>query len=327
MNKEGFRKFLQDRNLSHHEIKQHLSVVEQFESFLSRPLVIDSPQPPTIDETRAFVSLLANENTDTFENLLALLRYGRFAHNRDVYLAILELLDGGEVMNNLYKKLAETLSEQLRDEIFEGIKRPTWGTPNTEKPYLMQIALNRVVNLTDTQTCRQILSGCLRDLPEEPYLKDKLLYSEYSNLDEFLIRKRQDFISSLEQIKKEGELFFNQEITDEVIDFVRENPEISQGVRRGDVLYVTKIPYMTKEYLTETNEVMKRYYYCHCPWARESLINDDVHVPEIFCQCSAGFHKKAWEVIFDQPLKADVLESVLKGDQQCRFAIHLPSDI
>jgi hypothetical protein len=288
MNKEGFQKFLQERNLSHQEIQQHLSLVEQFESFLSRPLVVDSPQPPTIDETRAFVSLLVNENIDTFENLLALLRYGRFADNRDVYLTILELLDGGEVMNNLYEKLAETLGEQLRDDIFKGIKRPTWGTPNTEKPFLMQTALERVVNLTDTQTCRQILSDCLRDLPEDPYLKDKLLYSEYSNLDEFLIRKRQDFISSLEQIKKEGGLFFNQEITD---------------------------------------EVMKRYYYCHCPWARESLINDDVSVPEIFCQCSAGFHKKAWEVIFDQPLKADVLESVLKGDQRCRFAIHLPSDI
>lgn len=327
MNKEGFTKFLQERNLSQQQVKQHLSLVEQFESFLKRPLVVDSPQPPTMDDTRAFVSLLLEEDTDTYENLLALIRYGHFARNKEVYLAALELLDGSEVMNNLYEKLSEKFGDQLRDTIFEGIERPTWGTPNTEKSRLMQIVLERFEQSTDTETCRQILSDCLRDLPEESYLKDKLLYSECNNFDEFLQRKRHQFITNLEQIKKDGELFFNQEITDDVIAFVRDNPEISQGARKGNVLYVTKIPYMTKEYLIETDEKMKRYYYCHCPWARESLIDDDVHVPDFFCQCSAGFHKKGFEVIFDQPLKADVLESVLKGDQQCRFAIHLPDDI
>jgi hypothetical protein len=32
-----------------------------------------------------------------------------------------------------------------------------------------------------------------------------------------------------------------------------------------------------------------------------------------------------WEVIFDQKLEAEVLESVLQGDMRCRFAIHLPA--
>jgi predicted hydrocarbon binding protein len=44
----------------------------------------------------------------------------------------------------------------------------------------------------------------------------------------------------------------------------------------------------------------------------------------MFCQCSAGFHKKPYEIIFGQPVKAEVLESVLKGDDICRFAIYLP---
>jgi hypothetical protein len=46
-----------------------------------------------------------------------------------------------------------------------------------------------------------------------------------------------------------------------------------------------------------------------------------------FCRCSAGFHKKPWEVIFDQKLEAEVLESVLQGDMRCRFAIHLPVSV
>ncbi len=35
--------------------------------------------------------------------------------------------------------------------------------------------------------------------------------------------------------------------------------------------------------------------------------------------------KKPWEVIFEGPLEAEVLESVLQGDLRCRFAIHLPA--
>jgi len=69
---------------------------------------------------------------------------------------------------------------------------------------------------------------------------------------------------------------------------------------------------------------MKRYYYCHCPWVRESLKGNDIAISPTFCHCSAGFHKKVWDVIFDQPLEAEVVETVLRGDAWCKIAIHLP---
>jgi hypothetical protein len=97
-------------------------------------------------------------------------------------------------------------------------------------------------------------------------------------------------------------------------------------VREGNVLYEAKIPYMTLEYLTATDEHLKRYYYCHCPWVRESLKTGDGSASPTFCLCSAGFHKKSWEVIFDQPLQAEIVETVLKGDPWCKIAIHLPQE-
>jgi predicted hydrocarbon binding protein len=51
-----------------------------------------------------------------------------------------------------------------------------------------------------------------------------------------------------------------------------------------------------------------------------------VKIKDTFCNCSAGFHKKTFEVIFEKTLKVDVLESILKGDDRCRFAIHLPDE-
>ncbi len=321
MDKDGFYQFLQERKLTASEVEQHISTTETFERFLQEA---NLPTPPTIEHARAFIADLAREKVDIYEHLLAMARYGRFTRNNGVFLAALELLDGGEVMNNLYAKLGKTVGEQKRDHVFDGIERPTWGTPNTQKSRLMQVVLERLERLADAGTCKQILAGSLRDLPDEAYLEDKRKYFECGSFDEFLELKRQEFIAQLEQIKNEGGLFFNQEITDEVIAFVRDNPEISQGVRQGNILYVTKIPYMTIEYLAESDEDKKRYYYCHCPWARESLRSGETRVSGTFCQCSAGFHKKGWEVIFGQALEADVLESVLKGDLKCRFAIHLP---
>jgi hypothetical protein len=102
------------------------------------------------------------------------------------------------------------------------------------------------------------------------------------------------------------------------------DPEMGGGLRKGNVIYETKIPYLTKQFLAGTDPALKRYYYCHCPWVREAVKNRDVRLSEAFCNCSAGFHKKTFEVIFKQPLKADVLESIIKGDERCRFAIHLP---
>jgi hypothetical protein len=184
--------------------------------------------------------------------------------------------------------------------------------------------MQRIERLVDGETYRRIFSDSFRDLPDEYYLDDRKRYREIGDFDKFLEIKRQEFIAQLEQIKNEGSLFFSQEITDEVINFVRSDPEISQGVREGNTLYVTKIPYLTKQYLAESDPQKKRYYYCHCPWARESLRQAEGPVSAKFCQCSAGYHKKPWEVIFEQKIEADVLESVLKGDERCRFAIHLP---
>ena len=98
-------------------------------------------------------------------------------------------------------------------------------------------------------------------------------------------------------------------------------------MRVGNVLYEAKIPYMAREYLAETDAQLRVTYYCHCPWARESLHQDEAKVSATFCNCSAAFHRKPYEVIFGRKLEVEVLETVLAGDPWCRFAIHLPEDV
>ena len=318
MDREGFRELLRDRQVPEAQIEGQIGLVERFEAY--------SGGPPTADDVRAFSATLIREGLNTWDNLAALVRYGHFTKNHPVYVAALELIDGSEVLEGLYAKLGRATGEEVRDEVFAGITLPPLGTPSAEKPAITRALMERMEQLVEPETCQQILSGSLRNLEDAWYVDERIKYAESGGIDAYLERRGQDLIAHLEKLKDEGGLYFTQPVTDEVIDFVLRNPEIHQGVRQGKVLYETKIPYMTLEYLAATDDRLKRYTYCHCPWVRESLRAGDVTVSPTFCLCSAGFHKKSWEVIFEQPLHAEVVETVLLGDPRCRFAIHLPEE-
>ena len=69
---------------------------------------------------------------------------------------------------------------------------------------------------------------------------------------------------------------------------------------------------------------MRRYYACHCPLARAAILDGKVKIPAVFCYCSGGFEKFAFDNIFGEPAEVEMLESVLNGDERCRFAITIP---
>jgi hypothetical protein len=147
------------------------------------------------------------------------------------------------------------------------------------------------------------------------------------DLDEYLEQKRAAFIAQLEKHRDEHTPFFNQEITDDVVQWIKDNPGIGSSKREGAYLIHTKIPFLAKDYLAEKDERMKRYYACHCGWARESIRTGEDEVSATFCNCSGGFTVRPWEIAFDQPLKVEMLESALQGDPRCTFRIPIPKEV
>ncbi len=323
MDLEGFRHYLHDRKIPAAQIDPALAVAERFEHYLAGL----PPHTPSAADVEGFAQVLIREGLNTEANFISLIRYGRFLDNAEVFRAAMDTLDGAEVVDNLYRRLGEQAGTAPRDAIFAGIELPPLGLPAVEKARLIQILIARMEAQLGPEACERILSPSLRDLPDEYYTAGRAEYLASGGFDAFLEQRRQAFVAELEQLQREGRPYFTQEVTGEMIQFVRDNPLIAQGVREGNILYVVKIPYLTQRYLSETDPQMKRYYYCHCPWARESIRRADVAVSPTFCQCSAGFVKKPWEVIFGQTLRADVVESVLKGDLVCKIAIHLPPEV
>ena len=327
MDKEGFRKYLTDREqpVPEEQIIENIKMVERFEEFLKQ--FGKKLNSATEDEFTKFSKILIEEGSNTYLNYAALSRYAFFIKNMDLYLPVLGIFDGGEVMNVLHERLGEHVGEEKRDEILPKEGLPPLGMPDTEKMSVTRKIVEKMEKVLDPSDCKKILADVAHGLPRDFRKGEREKFLKAGNIDEYLKQKRKNAIAELEKHRDDGSLFYNQYISDEVVEYVKSRPDVLSGERRGSTIYHTKIPYMVQEYLEETDERKKRYYACHCAWARESILDDAVDVSSNFCHCSGGFTKMPWEAALDQPLEYDMVKSVLKGDDECSFVIHLPEGV
>jgi len=323
LQEKGFREFCARIKLDEKTIRAHARAVKKFERFLRKKN--GNVNNATAADVQNYVARLIKKSENSWVTFLGLLRYSRFAGNRKVEVALLELMDGSNVLENISTILKRDVGKSRHDEVFDGISLPPLGTHSKDKPRVTRKFMENLETILGEKKTREILSTGPHAGPKEEYLPEKQDFMASDSLDDFLEKKRKEYVELLEKHMKEKTLYFTQEIDEEVLDYVRKTPTCQVGVREGDVIYVTKIPYMAKKYLHEKDPKRKRYYYCHCPWVREAIISG-VKISSNFCYCSAGFEKRVWDVIFDRPVEAKVLETVLKGDYICRFAIHIPKE-
>ncbi|OLS29888.1 MAG: hypothetical protein ThorAB25_13460 [Candidatus Thorarchaeota archaeon AB_25] len=326
MDKEGFRKYLTDREqpVPEEQIVENTKMVERFEEFLQQ--FGKTLETASETEFSKFSKILIEEGLNTYLNYAALSRYAYFIKNMDLYLPVLAIFDGGEVMNVLHERLGEHVGEEKRDEILPKKGLPPLGIPDTEKMGVTREVMEKMEKVLDPTDCKKILADVAHGLPRDFRKGEREKFVKAGGIDEYLKQKRENAIAELEKHRDDGSLFYNQYITDVVVEFVKSRSDVLSGERRGNTIYHTKIPYMVQEYLEETDKKKKRYYACHCAWARESIL-DDVDVSANFCHCSGGFTKMPWEAALDQPLEYEMVKSVLKGDDECSFIIHLPKDV
>ena len=327
MDKEGFRKYLTDREqpIPEEEVNENTKMVERFEEFLKQ--FGKTLETAVEEEFSKFSKIMIEEGSNSYLNYAAISRYAFFVKNMDLYLPVLAIFDGGEVMNVLHERLGEHVGEEKRDEILPKEKLPPLGMPDSEKMKVTREVVKRMEKILDPADCKKILADVAHGLPRDFRKGEREKFLKAGSIDEYLKQKRENAIAELEKHRDDGSLFYNQYITDDVVDFVKSRPDVMSGERRGNTIYHTKIPFMVQEFLETTDEKMKRYYACHCAWARESILDDEVDVSSEFCHCSGGFTKQPWEAALDQPLEYEMVKSVLQGDDECSFVIQLPKDV
>ena len=331
MDKKGFRKFLKEgkrvpKGLSESAIRSHIRIVEEFERYLAKDGKKRRSTQANERDVRRFMRHLMKDDRASFDNLIGLLRYARFSENNEAIVALLETVNSDQ-LSSLCTSFTEEYGKAKGEEILGGFEPPPIGTSHKRMPKATSMFMTRLESGLGEEAARDFLaSHCPDTSPPEHYSDERDLFLASKDIDDYLRKRRCKFIDELKGYMKNGTLFYTQKIDRDVIDFVRGNPEVGVGVRRGNLIYHTKIPYMTIEYLRERDPTMKRYYYCHCPLARESIPSGKA-MSRNLCYCSAGYNKRPFEIAFGKPLKAKVIKSVLWGDSVCQFAIEIPREL
>jgi hypothetical protein len=325
LNEKDFLKYLSKNHVSQEKATLFDSILNQFNNFLEKKKNnIDSiPNGEIIKYTE----YLVQDNSDqVLVFLRALYNYAKFIKKYDYIVEIIDISESYEAMDTLYQRITEKYGEDLRDEIFENITIPSLGVHPEKKPEFTKVVMKRLEEKIGKDKTIELLKPCLHDRPGS-IEKDREDFLKLNDIDKFLKLKKEEFIERLLYHKKEGTLEFAQYIDDDVINFIKNTPSISPGIRDRNIIISTKMPYQTKNHIEAKDNRMKRFYSCYCPWVRGAIKDGtEKELFSHFCYCSAGYTKKYWDVIFDQSTEVEPIETPLTGGLLCKFAVQIPKE-
>ena len=272
---------------------------------------------------REYIRFLMETGQNQPETLLALARYVHLIGRNNVYLYFTTLLGSEGVFESIQERLALLTKDRARPCRLDALQHPPLGSEPGDFPEFTRQLMERLEAALPEKTVQRVLAGNNHCIPAAAFEDEVQLYRQASSLDEYLSGRHKRQVAKLQQHCDSNTVWFEQMITQRVVDYVAANPEILSAVRAGDTLYVTKIPYQPDAYLASDDPLLKRYYACHCPFVREAILRGEPAISANWCYCSGGFAKHPYEVILGRELHVTLLKSALNGDSVCRFAIHL----
>lgn len=216
--------------------------------------------------------------------------------------------------------ISRIAGDEIRDKIMEGSEELSDASSIEEIASWTNKAMKNLTSLLEHDAQVEIMTRCACHYPKSELVDIKAAYQKTKDIKVAHNMLQQKFESLLRDTLK---------IDNELINTILNNGMGSAGVLDGNKIIATKIPKSgyIKQYFQATNPDEKRALYCHCPRVRDVINMPIENIPEIYCYCGAGFYKDIWEQILQKPVKVEVLTSVMKGDDVCKIAIHLPLDL
>ncbi|MDH4138336.1 MAG: DUF6144 family protein [Anaerolineae bacterium] len=215
-------------------------------------------------------------------------------------------------------RLDEIAGEETRNEVMKGSDGLSSHSSREEVIAWSKEAMERLDTLVEDKDRKEIMTGCACRYPKSDLWEIRRRYE---------ITRDVDLVHRMLQAQFEAFLRDALQLSDKLTEEIVSRGWGLAGVKKGNTIVATKIPksgYLI-EYMNETDPEKRRQYYCHCPRIREVLQTSETISPT-YCYCGAGFYKGIWEEILQRHVEVEVLETVLKGDEVCKIAVHLPSD-
>lgn len=229
-------------------------------------------------------------------------------------------------LSTFKRMIIEELGEKFWNELIEGMTLPDIDSESQCQCMNMYNFVRKLKTLIDDETIKKIFSKVRHGLTPSQVVGAREEFLAIGDLDKFIQKKYEEDFSYFIELNSQKKDFYGDMITDDVLEFLRDNRLMIGGVRKGNKILVRAFPANMSKYLQADNEKMKRYYACHCPFAKESILANHV-VSDTLCYCSLGHVKNYWEAVFEQNLDGEVLETVLSGNLQCCYSITIPEDI
>lgn len=224
------------------------------------------------------------------------------------------------------REICAELGEAFWDELIKDIALPDIDSECKCQCRNMSLFMDRLEKMTDAKTIKKILCKVRHGLhPSQSEWAHKE-FVDAGDLDVFLNKHLNDELNHFVELNREKKDFYGQEISDEVLEFIKGHPEMLAPVRKGNKLHCMAFPYDMSAYLNAADTKMKRYHACHCPFAKESILSENV-VSSALCNCSLGHIMNFAEAFMGRELEGKVTRSVLHGDLTCEYEIEIPDDI
>jgi len=259
------------------------------------------------------------------EVIMALARYFAVAKEDALAIRLLAYLLPIGVLPTMVERLSALEGDVAAGRVMKGISLPPEGARPEDYPGATKAFVMALETELGPDKARRVLTCNVHGIPPEAFAGERERLLEIGSIDVWLADYHARQMDILKRHVDDGTLWYEQRITPAVVDFVRARQEMLSGVRDGDSIFITKIPYDPDRFIASKDPLERRRLACHCPLAASSITAEGAGVPSSWCACSAGYEKFRFDVIFGEETEATVLASVLAGDELCRFAVKIPA--
>ena len=206
----------------------------------------------------------------------------------DTIIEIQEVLHDWD--NRFSKQLTSILGTKARDRILQCYNDISYKSSREERAQAVKCAIDKLDEIATDDEKFEILSHCAHIFPLELIEDMRLVYEETNSVDRVL-----------EAMQKAG--------------------NYPKFTKKENILYSSKTPYNRDAFEKANTREEKMRAYCFCPMIKYNL--DEMS--DSFCYCGSGWVRRLWEGIIKKPVRVEIVKSLPNGDDECTFAVHLPS--
>jgi len=152
---------------------------------------------------------------------------------------------------------------KAKDNIMRGSEVARSDENSLERTKWICYAMRKLDKVATQKDRAEIMAGCLHKFPKRNINAMKRELAESG-----------DLASLIKTMHKDSSWFG--------LSFY-EYPE-----KKGNVIYVKKIPFDPKGFKRAKNKTEKRHHYCHCALVKELIRNPTEKISHTFCYCGAG---------------------------------------